>query len=361
MRDDIADLQAAEKESLTGLRLLAMPLLAWYAHSARTLPWRSDPTPYRVWVSEIMLQQTRVETVIPYFERFIAALPDIPSLAEAQEGALMKLWEGLGYYGRARNLQKAARILMERFGGELPSSPEELKKMPGIGDYTAGAVASIAFNRPAEAVDGNVLRVLSRLLASREDIGAPSTVLRLRAVARGMLPMDRPGDFNQALMELGATVCLPGGSPLCGVCPLVFGCAGFCAGIQGTLPVKSPKKPRTMKQITVIIIKDKDRFLLVRRKSKGLLAGLWGPVVVDGWLDEKTASEWVRKNGVVQSIHRVDDSRHIFTHLEWHMQGWLVEADGFMHEEEAFWVESEDVKKYTIPRAFKAYIKYMKK
>jgi A/G-specific adenine glycosylase len=359
MRNDTADLQAAEKGSSTSLMQIASPLLTWYHQHARTLPWRGDPAPYRVWVSEIMLQQTRVETVIPYFERFVAALPDIPALAEAEEGALMKLWEGLGYYARARNLQRAARAVMERFGGELPSSVEELGTLPGIGGYTAGAVASIAYNRPAEAVDGNVLRVLARLLASREDIGNPNIIRRFRTLARALLPMDRPGDFNQALMELGATVCLPGASPLCCACPLAGSCAGFREGVQGTLPFKSPKKPRAVRDITVIIIKDKDRVLLVRRNPKGLLAGLWGPVAADGWLDEKEAAEWVSKNGKVYSIHRLEDSKHIFTHIEWHMRGWIAYVGKYDIDGEFVWVNADELKKYAIPSSFKTYKKYL--
>jgi A/G-specific adenine glycosylase len=272
-------------------------LLSWFSLNARDLPWRHDPTPYRVWVSEAMLQQTRVQTAMGYFERFVKALPDIPSLAGASEPALMKLWEGLGYYGRARNMQKAARAVMERHGGELPRSVEALRMLPGFGDYTAGAVASIAFGLPAEAVDGNVLRVLSRLTACREDIGNPAVKRRFRELARGMLPAGRPGDFNQALMDLGATVCVPGISPRCGICPLRPYCAGFSEGIQGSLPVKSPKKPRAVYGLTVFVLEDGGRALLVKRPPEGLLAGLWGLPIAEGRLDESEAADWLTSRG----------------------------------------------------------------
>ena len=338
---------------------ITISLLAWYDKNARDLPWRRNPAPYRVWVSEIMLQQTRVETVLPYFERFVAALPDIPALAQADENLLMKLWEGLGYYGRARNLHRAARIVMEKYGGELPSSPEELRSLPGIGDYASGAIASIAFGRPAAAVDGNVLRVLARLLASREDVASPATKHRFRLIARDMLPESKPGDFNQAMMDLGATVCIPGAEPRCNVCPLCASCEGRRKGIQAELPVKAAKKPRAVAEVTILILKSGEKTLLVRRPPKGLLAGLWGPVALDGWLDEREVTDRLASRGAaVRSIRKIEDSKHVFTHVEWRMNAFTVEADEFIAVGDSVWADAEDLKKYAVPSAFKAYKKY---
>lgn len=217
-------------------------LLSWYAGSARVLPWREEPTPYRVWVSEIMLQQTRVEAVKPYYERFLNALPTVEALAQAPEELLLKLWEGLGYYNRVRNLQKGAQVVMERYGGKVPASFEELRSLPGVGDYTAGAVASIAFGIPVPAVDGNVLRVISRVLSRRDNILDPKVKRRVEEEIRAILP-PQVGDFNQSLMELGALICLPGGAPKCLLCPLREVCRGFAQGTAPELPVKTKPKP----------------------------------------------------------------------------------------------------------------------
>jgi A/G-specific adenine glycosylase len=339
---------------------LAVLLLAWYDQNARDLPWRRDPTPYRVWVSEMMLMQTRVETVIPYFERFIAALPDVRALGNADESAVLKLWEGLGYYSRARNLQKAAQMVVERYGGALPCDRAELRKLPGIGDYASGAIASIAFGRLEEAVDGNVLRVLSRVYFIREDIGNPAVKNRFRELARALVPTDRPGDFNQALMDLGATVCLPGAAPRCDACPLVPCCSGLQEGAQGELPVQSAKKPRALQEITVLIVQCRGRALLMQRPKKGLLAGLWGPPMTERWIGEKDASDWLVDQGAaVRSIRKLEDAKHVFTHVEWHMQAWLAETDEFLPEGEHVWADQYDISKYAIPSAFKAYKKYL--
>ena len=203
---------------------ITIPLLQWFSEHARVLPWRSDPTPYHVWVSEIMLQQTRVAAVLDYYRRFMEALPAVADLAAVEEERLMKLWQGLGYYNRARNLQKAARQVMTEFGGAFPRTYEEIRSLAGVGDYTAGAIASIAFGIPVPAVDGNVLRVLARVLGDERDIGRQSTKDWARAALLDIIPAGQPGNFNQAMMELGATVCLPNGAPLCGQCPA----APFC-------------------------------------------------------------------------------------------------------------------------------------
>ena len=246
---------------MNNLELLARvpaPLLAWYDKEARDLPWRQNTDPYRVWVSEIMLQQTRVEAVIPYYERFLAAFPDLKALADAPEEQLLKLWEGLGYYSRARNLQKAAREALSRFGG-LPGQVQELSSLPGIGAYTAGAIASIAFSRPVPAVDGNVLRVVARLTDSHDDVLSPAVKREAEKAVAAVIPHDRPGDFNQAVMDLGATVCLPNGAPRCEVCPLAELCLGLARSTAPELPVKTKKKERqklrtTSKTIVFVIL-----------------------------------------------------------------------------------------------------------
>jgi A/G-specific adenine glycosylase len=272
---------------------------------------------------------------------------------------VLKLWEGLGYYSRARNLQKAARMIVERYGGEVPSEPDELRRLPGIGDYAAGAIASIAFSQRVPAVDGNVLRVLSRLLASRDDIADAETKNRFRELILEILPQDRPGDFNQALMDLGATVCVPGEAPRCESCPLAACCKGREAGIQGELPIKAPKGPRDVRDITVFIIESNGKILLVQRPPKGLLAGLWGPPIVDGWLNEKEAADWLGSRGAaIRSLRRGEDSKHIFTHVEWNMRAYLAEEDGFTVEGEFVWADADDLKQYAIPSAFKAYRLY---
>ena len=233
------------------LELLPIPLLQWYRENARVLPWRSDPTPYHVWISEIMLQQTRVAAVLDYYRRFLAELPTVADLAAVEEDRLMKLWQGLGYYNRARNLQKAARQIMEDHGGVFPDTYEAIHALSGIGDYTAGAISSIAFGIPEPAVDGNVLRVVARITGDDGDIMKPDTKARMGAALKRVMPVDAPGDFNQALMELGATVCLPNGAPLCDQCPAKEFCVARLTERTGELPVKAAKKARRVEERTV--------------------------------------------------------------------------------------------------------------
>ena len=253
------------------LKQLVAPLLEWYKGHARILPWREFPTPYRVWVSEIMLQQTRVEAVKPYFERFVEALPDIKSLAECPEEKLLKLWEGLGYYNRVRNMQTAAKQVMENYEGMLPEEYGELLKLKGIGHYTAGAVSSIAYGKQAAAVDGNVLRVISRGAADERDIMKQSVRSNMEGELLKILPHDQPGVFNQALMELGATVCLPNGEPKCGACPWASFCLARAEDKISWIPVKSKGKERRMEERTVLLIRDGEKILLRRRPEKGLV------------------------------------------------------------------------------------------
>lgn len=329
-------------------------LLDWYDRRSRTLPWRGDPDPYRVWVSEIMLQQTRVETVIPYFERFTAALPDVASLAAVPEDRLLKLWEGLGYYSRARNLQKAARLIMERHGGRLPADPGELAKLPGIGEYTAGAVASIAFGIPVPAVDGNVLRVTARLTADTSDAGETAFRRSVTMRLRPLIPADRPGDFTQALMELGALVCLPGRAARCAECPLARDCRAYREGRPEAYPVRVRLPARRIEPRTAIVLCSPAGILVRRRPATGLLAGLWEFPHVGGTLDESdaraAAAGWgARPDAAV----RLPERTHVFTHLEWRLTGYRFMSPAFDPPEGWRWVPPEGLRgEYAIPAAF---------
>lgn len=344
-------------EGAETLPALSGPLLRWYDANARRLPWRTEPTPYRVWVSEIMLQQTRVETVLPYFARFLDALPDIPALASVPEGELLKLWEGLGYYIRARNLQKAARQVCQQYGCRLPADFAALRALPGFGDYTAGAVASIAFGLPVPAVDGNVLRVLSRLLACPEDIMKPATRRLFTRVAAAMLPPGRAGTFNQAMMDLGATVCLPGGAPHCKACPLKNSCRAAQSGSQRELPIRAPKKPRTVERRTLILLLSPQGVLLRRRPAQGLLASLWEyPGETGALSDTDVLSRASAMGAEPRQAVPFGEARHIFTHREWLMQAYLLPCDAFSPPKGCVWVDAPGLRKtYALPSAFRAF------
>ena len=341
---------------------IAAPLMQWFDKNARDLPWRRDPSPYNVWVSEIMLQQTRVDAVIPYFERFIAALPGVEALAECPEDLLMKLWEGLGYYSRVRNMQKAARIVKERFGGELPSGKEELLALPGIGEYTAGAVSSIAYGRREAAVDGNVLRVMSRLQADREDISSQSVKSRVREQLLAIIPEDAPGTFNQAMMELGALICLPNGRPACGICPLAHCCRARQEGCEEELPVKKPKAGRKKEERTILLLVSGDgKIALRKRPPRGLLAGLYEFPGLEGHPGPQQIRRRLLGEGLdPESFERLADSSHIFTHIEWQMHGWLVRLRNDSGKESlpdglVFETPRRALDQYSLPSAFAAY------
>jgi len=339
-------------------------LLAWYRSERRMLPWRADRDPYRIWLSEIMLQQTRVEAVKPYFERFLETCPSIFDLAELDEERLMKLWEGLGYYSRARNLQKAAREVVKSYGGRMPSDYASLLSLSGIGEYTAGAIASIAFDVRVPAVDGNVLRVLSRLSGSHADIADPTTKKQYREALLPLIPPSA-GDFNQALIELGATVCVPNGEARCALCPMKDVCIAAKDGLTDILPVRSAKRPRRTVQLTVLIIRDGDRTVLHKRPQKGLLAGLYELPNLDGWVDETDLPQRVRDMGFDPlRVERLEDAKHIFTHVEWHMHAFSVtvtpEFDGMHGNDGLLLVQNDDLHRdYAIPSAFSAYTKYL--
>ncbi|MCI8869900.1 MAG: A/G-specific adenine glycosylase [Lawsonibacter sp.] len=334
------------------LEQLPIPLLMWYRENARVLPWRSRPTPYGVWVSEVMLQQTRVAAVLDYYRRFMEALPTVSALAEAEEDALMKLWQGLGYYSRARNLQKAARLIVERWGGSFPAAYEDIRALPGVGDYTAGAIASIAFGQCVPAVDGNVLRVAARLTGDEGDIAAPAVKRRVTQALARVIPADAPGDFNQALMELGATVCLPNGAPLCARCPVRELCRAHLTDRTACLPVKAPKKERRVEERTVFLIFRRGRVALRRRPGRGLLAGLWE------YPNERSpASGALEEWGVRgENLRPAGTGRHIFTHIEWRLTG--LAADAAAEELPPGWVwagREELLREYAVPNAFQAF------
>lgn len=337
---------------------IAPPLLEWYRQNARRLPWRNEPTPYRVWVSEIMLQQTRVEAVKPYFERFLQALPDVRALAEAEEVTFLKLWEGLGYYSRVRNLHKAARVMVEQYGGELPRSYEALLSLPGIGPYTAGAVASIAYGIPVPAVDGNVLRVVTRLTADASNVSEPKVKKQMEERVRSVIPADAPGAFNQALMELGATVCLPNGLPQCEACPLREYCAGFAQGNPCAFPVKAPKKARRIEQRAVFLFLCNRKLALHRRPEKGLLAGLWelpNAQEIDSPQEvRRAAAEWGLS---ALRIEKCGQAKHIFTHIEWHMTAYRIRVEEPPETSGLTWVTKEELEaQYTLPSAFRPFL-----
>jgi len=352
------------------LRLAAIPkpLLEWYDRNRRILPWREEPAPYRVWVSEIMLQQTRVEAVKPYFERFMEALPNVRALAGAGEEQLLKLWEGLGYYSRVRNLQKAAIQIMEEYGGEIPDRYEELLKLTGIGSYTAGAIASIAYGRRVPAVDGNVLRVLARVRKDERLITEGKVKAAVEKELVYAVPEDRPGDFNQAMMELGACVCIPNGVPLCEGCPLNRLCAAHRDGTEMEFPKVKAKKPRSIEEKTVLVIRDENKTAIRKRPSKGLLAGMYEFPMLEGSRTVAEITAYLAENGIrALRIQPLEDAKHIFTHKEWHMKGYLVRVDELEPkspgEDSRRWlfVEPwETEQRYPMPSALSAYTGYLK-
>ena len=345
------------------LEQITEPLLSWYDGHARVLPWREDHSPYRVWVSEIMLQQTRVEAVKPFFERFVKALPDVQALARCPEDELLKLWEGLGYYNRVRNMQKAAQIVTEEYDGAFPADYEKLLALPGIGHYTAGAIGSIAFGIRMPAVDGNVLRVLSRVKASYEDILKQSVKTAMEQEVKKIIPAGRPGDFNQALIELGAIVCVPNGKARCGECPLAFCCRAKAEGIVDELPKKKAKKERRVEARTVLILREGDRVAIRKRPSRGLLAGLYELPNLTGHLSEDEVLDQVRQWGLSPlRILPLAGAKHIFSHVEWQMTGYAVSLEETEHMDRGgmFFIDAKETEeKYPVPAAFAAYARYM--
>lgn len=338
------------------LSRISSPLLDWYSQTARVLPWRSDPTPYHVWLSEIMLQQTRVEAVKGYYHRFLEVLPTIEALAFADEELLLKLWEGLGYYNRVRNLQNAAQVVVAAYGGDLPADYEALLKLPGIGRYTAGAISSIAFGLPCPAVDGNVLRVIARVTASEENTSKEPVKRSFESALAAAMPPQQASAFNQALMELGATVCLPNGAPRCESCPLAQLCKAHQLGNELVFPLKDEKRPRCIQQRTVFVLLSQNRVAVQKRPQKGLLRGLWEFPSTKGQLDPDAAICYLKTIGITaHSLTPLAEAKHIFTHLEWHMTGFAVAC---VPAETCLltWVSLRELREtYSLPGALKVY------
>lgn len=330
-------------------------LLYWYNKNKRDLPWRKQATSYYVWISEIMLQQTRVEAVKPYFLRFIQELPTLFDLANASDDVLHKLWQGLGYYNRVKNMKKCAQICVEKYQGNLPSTYQELLELPGIGPYTAGAIASIAFDKKVVAIDGNVLRVFSRILCLEDDILKNSTKKKFQAIIETYLPDEDCGDFNQALMELGAMICIPNGAPLCNICPVQKYCKGYKEGKAHLLPIKTIKKGRRQEDKTIVLIVSNHQVVLHKRKE-GLLQGLYEYTTFSKKMSEAELKRELMIDYHIEKIQPLPEAKHVFSHVEWHMQGYLVEVEAFQKEDLTSTKQQLETI-YAIPTAFKEYTK----
>lgn len=341
------------------------PLLAWYRAQSenRALPWRGTEAPYRIWLSEIMLQQTRASAVIPYYERFLQSLPTIESLACVEEDTLMKLWQGLGYYSRARNLKRAAEKIVAEHNGALPQDYKELLALPGIGPYTGAAIASIAFGMPLPAVDGNVLRVVCRVLESTADIAGTSV---RRAIFEALAPIypkgKDAGDLNQAFMDLGATVCLPNGAPHCPHCPLARLCLAHASGTEESLPIKTRAKARRIEERTILRLEQGSAIAIEKRPRKGLLAGLWELPSLEGKKTRPEVEAYLEEKGLTPAkITELPPAKHIFSHVEWNMTGYRIRlADDAKTVAEATpytWATPEMLATtYSIPSAFSYFL-----
>ena len=332
-------------------------IVTWCAENRRPLPWRCDPSPYHVWVSEIMLQQTRIETVVPYYLRFLEAFPSVEALAAAPEEQVLKLWEGLGYYSRARRLRQAAEKIVAEYGGALPRTADELCRLPGIGRYTAGAIASMAYGEPEPAVDGNVLRVLARLFASEEDVLSPSVQKKAAEKLRQIYPTGSDASLlTEGLMELGEIICIPNGEPVCALCPIASLCLAREKGIQNRLPVRRGARVRRIEEKTILLLNCGDLYAIRKREGKGLLAGMWEFPSLPGVLSSEALRSRLTEDGITPlSIVPCGEAEHIFTHIEWHMVGYRVLLDmpvtGYVFE------TADAIRAaYAVPSAFRFFL-----
>ena len=337
----------------------AEPLLLWYDRNARELPWRQSKDPYRVWISEIMLQQTRAQAVIPYYERFLLSLPDVKALAACPDDELMKLWEGLGYYSRARNLKKAALVIEEKYEGRFPETADELVKLPGIGEYTAGAIASIAFGEAVPAVDGNVLRVMARLTDDPRNILEPTVKKYFTELLKETGPREpfAFGNLNQAFMDLGSLICLPGDKPQCEGCPVRCLCLAAARGTASVLPVRIKKTGKRRELRTVFIFRSGEKIAVRKRKNEGLLAGLYEFPNTEGRLTEEEAALYAENLGFsADAVKALPAARHVFSHVTWEMTGYEIRVLG--DAEGVIFAEPKRIEEqYPIPSAFAAYAK----
>ena len=340
------------KEDFAGLPEAVLP---WYEKNRRDLPWRRDREPYHVWLSEIMLQQTRVEAVKGYYVRFLEALPTIRDLANCPEDRLQKLWEGLGYYSRLRNLQKAARVICETYGGAFPHTYEGVRALPGVGPYTAGAICSIVYEMPTPAVDGNVLRVGARLWDDPTPVDNPAQREKMRAALAVVYPQGRCGDLTQALMELGATVCLPNGAPRCESCPAQTLCLGYANGTARSLPVKAPKREKRQEDRTVFVFRREGEYALRKRAGRGLLAGMWEFPNVEGHLDPEAALAQAAAWGLrPKDLGRVVERDHVFTHIIWKLRCYYLDCGG-AGEDFTWCTEDRITQEAALPTAFRQF------
>lgn len=350
------------------LKETVKPLVEWFRENKRDLPWRRRMDAYRVWISEIMLQQTRVEAVKPYYERFLSELPDVKALSEVPEDRLLKLWEGLGYYNRARNLKYAACQIMEEYGGEFPETYEEIRSLKGIGSYTAGAISSFVYNIPKPAVDGNVLRVVSRITADDSDITKAGTKARIERAVEEVIPTDAAGDYNQSLIELGAIVCLPNGEPRCDKCPVRNICLAHEQGRETEFPVKKKAKERRIEKRTILLFRDEEKVAIRKRPARGLLAGMYEFPGREGYMSYDEVVSYGKTLGLMPvRIRELGEAKHIFSHVEWHMTGYEILVDELeKNMKQADVAEKEDgvifagikqlQEEYPMPSAFEAYM-----
>ena len=338
-------------EKIELMRKMRKPVIEWYQKNKRELPWRKEKNPYHIWLSEIMLQQTRIEAVKQYYERFLEKLPTIQDLAEVEEEKLLKLWEGLGYYNRARNLKKAAQLIQEKYNGQMPKHYEELIELPGIGEYTAGAISSIAYDEPVPAVDGNVLRVVSRVIGSKKDVLDNKTKKELTQNLKEIMP-EQAGDFNEGLMELGELVCIPNGEPLCEKCPLQKICVAKNENLTEEIPVRNKKIKRRKEEKTVFLLEYENKIAIRKRESVGLLANMYEFPNVNKKVTKKEIENILQAWFLTgKHIEKIGTHHHIFSHIEWDMIGYKVQVNDV--NQEFIWVGKEEIlEKYPIPGAF---------
>jgi len=329
-------------------------LINWYDIQKRSLPWRDDPTAFRVWISEMMLQQTRVETVIPYFAEFVKRIPEVTILAKITDDELYKLWQGLGYYNRAKNLKKAANIIMNEFDGVIPSTYEELIMLPGIGPYSAGAISSIAFNKKYPAIDGNVLRVIARIFKFQNVLNDKIVKKKIEEKVKQLLPDKRVGDFNQALMEIGAIICLPKGKPNCLNCPFQFDCMAYREDLLQIIPAKKINNARRIEYKTILLLHYNGLYAIHKRLERGLLSNLWEYPNFENYLSKEEVILLLQNEGYSYSnIFDLEEKKHIFSHLEWYLIGYNIEVLSKPKTDLYEWVSLQDIKKvYSIPKAF---------